>query len=355
MPNETERSPSDRIRDELASYLAEPDVSSEDTAAFAVHTADRTLAWSRSIGWMMLVAGAVSFPFALLFDDPDGLLGSFLGWRGAALAAAGLALVPLDRWSAARRAPTATFGTVHAIVAAFYGASAGFAGGFDSPFPYVVYLVPLVTLGLLVPAGPRLAVTSAITMAYAAGYLVADPARAGFPSDVTAAAVGPTAVFGGTAIAVSVICGDVMFVVRRRIFHQQRALQLRADELETLDRLKSEFIASMSHELRTPLNAILGYSQLLEEELEDALDGDLDEELVEELVFDLRQIHQAGTILLGRIDEILDFSKVQAGRMQVYPETFAAQDLLGEVIDEVRPLAKESGNHLQFWERGRAG
>ncbi|NJO15919.1 MAG: HAMP domain-containing protein [Thioploca sp.] len=101
---------------------------------------------------------------------------------------------------------------------------------------------------------------------------------------------------------------------------------------------KSQFIANVSHELRTPLNAIIGYSEMLQE---DAVDfGE------EGFISDLQKIHTAGRHLLGLINDILDISKIEAGKMDIYTETFDVQSILDEVVITVQPLVTKSGNTL---------
>ncbi len=102
---------------------------------------------------------------------------------------------------------------------------------------------------------------------------------------------------------------------------------------------KSRFLASMSHELRTPLNAIIGYSEMLEE--------DAQEEGRESAVADLQKIRNAGKHLLALINDILDLAKIEAGKMDLYLETFAARELIGEVISTVTPLIDKNGNALE--------
>src|SRR5690606_691616 len=97
----------------------------------------------------------------------------------------------------------------------------------------------------------------------------------------------------------------------------------RADQAEEANRTKSTFLANMSHELRTPLNAILGYTELLQEEVADL--G------VTELGGDLDRINKSARHLLGLIDDILDLSKIEAGRMELWPEAFDLGVLLEEV------------------------
>src|SRR5215216_461624 len=94
----------------------------------------------------------------------------------------------------------------------------------------------------------------------------------------------------------------------------------------------------MSHELRTPLNAIIGYSEMLQEEAED-----LDQE---SLIPDLQRINAAGKHLLGLINDILDLSKIEAGRMDLFLETFEISTLVRDVAGIAQPLVEKNGNSL---------
>jgi PAS domain S-box-containing protein len=107
---------------------------------------------------------------------------------------------------------------------------------------------------------------------------------------------------------------------------------------ESANRAKSTFLANMSHELRTPLNAIIGYSEMLAEE---ARDGGQDE-----LVPDLEKIQKAGNHLLGLINTVLDLSKIEAGKMDLYLETFDLAAMLRDVTATVQPLVQQKGNRL---------
>jgi signal transduction histidine kinase/CheY-like chemotaxis protein len=109
---------------------------------------------------------------------------------------------------------------------------------------------------------------------------------------------------------------------------------------EVANQTKSQFLANMSHELRTPLNAIIGYSEILQE---DAADGGQ-----EQFVPDLKKIEGAGRHLLGLINDILDLSKVEAGKMEVFIEEVDLPSLLEEVGAIIRPLVVKSGNTLEL-------
>jgi signal transduction histidine kinase len=114
------------------------------------------------------------------------------------------------------------------------------------------------------------------------------------------------------------------------------ALRKATVEAERAGAAKAEFLAKMSHELRTPLNAVIGYSQML---LEDAQDeGDL------EAVSDLGKIHGAGQLLLKLVNEILDLSKIEAGKMDLDLQEVDLAGLLDEVVTEAETLAHKTGN-----------
>jgi len=113
--------------------------------------------------------------------------------------------------------------------------------------------------------------------------------------------------------------------------------EARDDALEA-SKMKGEFLANMSHELRTPLNAIIGYSEMLMEDAED-----LGEEM---FVEDLQKIEGAGKHLLALISDILDLSKIEAGKMDLYEEEFSISELVSDVESTVQGLIVKNANQF---------
>ncbi len=136
----------------------------------------------------------------------------------------------------------------------------------------------------------------------------------------------------------------------------QQALQSHKDQLEELvqqrtqdlalardaaleaSHSKSQFLANMSHELRTPLNAVIGYSELLMDSARQRGEDRLAE--------DLCRVHSAGQHLLSLINDVLDLSKIEAGKMQLFEEWFSIPDLINDVADTIQPLIEKNGNRL---------
>ena len=118
------------------------------------------------------------------------------------------------------------------------------------------------------------------------------------------------------------------------------AAELKAakENAEAASRAKSAFLASMSHELRTPLNAIIGYSEILEEEAADLRST--------QFIPDLTKIRSAGKHLLSLINDVLDLSKIEADKMEMFPEEFDIAAAVREVVTTARALVEKNGNRF---------
>jgi len=137
---------------------------------------------------------------------------------------------------------------------------------------------------------------------------------------------------------VNLIGNWVSLAIERQL--QQQELCNAKENAEAANKTKSAFLANMSHELRTPLNAIIGYSDILHEEAGERKDDNA--------VRDLKKINLSGHHLLSLIDDVLDLSKIEAGRMDLHFEKFNASDIVQETIDTVIPSLEKNNNKIQL-------
>jgi len=123
--------------------------------------------------------------------------------------------------------------------------------------------------------------------------------------------------------------------LEEKVSQRTSELQAANQELARANKLKSEFLANVSHELRTPLSAIIGFSQILL----DGIDGPMSEEQQQ----DISQVNKSGQSLLGLINQILDLSKIEAGKMELSVERVELPALITSILESISPLAQEKG------------
>ncbi len=126
--------------------------------------------------------------------------------------------------------------------------------------------------------------------------------------------------------------------LEQKVEERTREVEEKSRQLEAASQHKSQFLASMSHELRTPLNAIIGLTEMMVTNA--ARFG------TEKAAEPLRRVHRAGSHLLGLINQVLDLSKIEAGKLELSPDWVNLTPLINEVVDTARPLAEQNNNRL---------
>jgi signal transduction histidine kinase len=124
-----------------------------------------------------------------------------------------------------------------------------------------------------------------------------------------------------------------------KVTERTRDLAAANERLQELDRLKSEFLATMSHELRTPLNSIIGFTGILRQ----GLAGPMNEEQKKQL----GMVHSSARHLLGLINDLLDLSRIESGKMELFVEDFAVADLVKEVVQSLAPQIAQKNLRME--------
>ena len=131
----------------------------------------------------------------------------------------------------------------------------------------------------------------------------------------------------------AVALGYLRFLDFQRVEAQNEALEEANRQIQEANRLKSEFLANMSHELRTPMNAIVGFTKIVHRRAK----GSLDDKQVD----NLEKVLDSSEILMNLINDILDLSKIEAGRLEIEREQFSMRDLINSCVSTITPLVNE--------------
>jgi signal transduction histidine kinase len=296
--------------------------------------------------WLLIAVCALSVPVIALTALGPGVAALLAGdLTTLALGVFGLALLRRGRLVAAGHwlAGIVFLGTLYAVA---------ITGSFASPFWIILALVPFLAAQM---AGRRAGLVWTLASLLAIGVLLAAVRLgAGLPRfhDVDGFA-GSAAFFGAMTILAVHFLGhladhakDDAIARAEQVANQLEHADLEVERARILahhavaaNAAKSAFMATMSHELRTPLNAVIGYAEMLVE--------DADNQGLAAMRDDLIKIVGASQHLLGLIDDVLDLSRVEAEKLDLRRERFAADEVVREVVDALQPLARTRNNVLE--------
>ena len=212
-------------------------------------------------------------------------------------------------------------GFIHQVTFAYY------TGGFSSNI--IIWLSILPMIGGIVCGKRGILLWSLITMATVTSFLIMQVTGYNFPYVITD---------DGFLIAQAFLTFGWIFLNSIIIWVYVVLVERGTKESELANIAKSQFLANMSHELRTPLNAIIGYSELISEDLESSSQT--------RVISDVKRIHNAGIHLLELINDVLDLSKIESGKVTLSKEEFDVINLVKETVQDIQPVIDKNNNTL---------